>query len=218
MLDETDESFLDSADLAQLVERSDPLVEVGLVLAGALLLGIDLLGAHRGNLRLHLALELVAALLTLSAAVRAWLRRVNLVKQTRKNEPSPTSAGDVEAHIDGRLWSAIETALLEEAYPPLGVTPPRLPPVPPMGSPSSPQPFLVLLDQRGPAPLGFRLVHSPGSLARGGVPDPGPDAEHHQPGGRAGLGDREVLDDRDERAAVEEHPLRGEGGGQRLGV
>jgi hypothetical protein len=128
MFDEMDESFFASADL-----RSDPPVEVVLVLAVALLLLIDLVsGAHRGKLRLHLALEVGAALLTLVAAARAWLRRVRLALRTRRiEEPSPASAGDVESHIDGRLWSAIEVALREEsASPPLWVAPRRLPPAP----------------------------------------------------------------------------------------
>jgi hypothetical protein len=132
MFDEMDQSFFDSADLAHLGDRSDPPVEVGLVLAVALLLLIDLVsGAHRGKLRLHLALEVGAALLTLVAAARAWLRRVRLAVRTRRIEPSPASAGEVESHIDGRLWSAIEIALREEsASPPLWVAPRRLPPAP----------------------------------------------------------------------------------------
>jgi hypothetical protein len=133
MFDEMDESFFDSADLAHLGDRSDPPVEVVLVLAVALLLLIDLVsGAHRGKLRLHLSLEVGAALLTLVAAARAWLRRVRLAMRTRRmEEPSPATAGEVESHIDGRLWSAIEIAIREEcASPPLWVAPRRLPPAP----------------------------------------------------------------------------------------
>jgi hypothetical protein len=132
MFDEVDERFFDSADLAHLGDRSGPPVEVGLVLAVALLLLIDLVsGAHRGKLRLHLTLEVGAALLTLVAAARAWLRRVRFAVRARRIEPSPVSAGEVETHIDGRLWSAIEIALREEsASPPLWVAPRRLPPAP----------------------------------------------------------------------------------------
>lgn len=131
MFDEMGERLFDTADLAHWGDRSDPPVELGLVLAVALLLLVDLLGAHRGKLRLHLVLEIAAALLTLVAAARAWLRRVRLAMQTRRSEPSPASAGELETHIDGRLWSAIDIALREEsASPPLWVAPRRLPPAP----------------------------------------------------------------------------------------
>jgi hypothetical protein len=133
MFDETDPSFFDSTDPTHFGEPSGLPVEMVLVLGVALLLLIDLVFvAQRGKLRLHLALETGAAVLTLLAAARAWFRRARLVARTRKPEPVPASPGDINAPIDARLWGAIEAALIEEAMAPtLRLAPRRLPPIPP---------------------------------------------------------------------------------------
>jgi hypothetical protein len=134
MIDETEASSFDSRDLAHNGERPDPPAEVALVLAAALLLLIDLVfGAQRGNLRLHLALEVGAALFTLLAAGHAWLRRARRVARPRKSAPQPASAGNAYGPIDTRLWGAIEAALLEEVESlSLDTKPVRLPPAPPV--------------------------------------------------------------------------------------
>jgi hypothetical protein len=137
MFDETEAGFFDGREFGAFVERAAPPVEVALVLAIALLLLIDLVFvAQRGKLRLHLALEIGAALLTLVAAGRAWFRRARLVARPRKIEPQPARTSDVNAPIDSSLWVAIQVAILEESLPPPRLPPPRItqirmPPPPP---------------------------------------------------------------------------------------
>jgi hypothetical protein len=132
MSGETGAALFESGRLAHLGARLAPPREVALGLAVALLLGIDLgLDAQRGELRLHLVLEVGAALLTLLVAGRGWLRHARSAARERRNEPAPLSVSDVECYIDARLWSAIAAALREEAEPALLITPRRLAPAPP---------------------------------------------------------------------------------------
>jgi hypothetical protein len=88
--------------------------EVGSTLSVAFLLLLDILfDAQRGNLRLHLVLELGAASVAVVTAAYSWTRYARrAVRADGRARRRPPASGDA---IDSGLWSAIASAIRAEA-------------------------------------------------------------------------------------------------------